>query len=58
MVQLIIESILFNNDARIEMNDKAFYVPVGNSTDRCMINFLQDAEVPVHEAIKEKIGRI
>lgn len=58
MIQLLIESILFNSDARIEMDDKAFYVPVGNGTDVGMIKFLQDAEVAVHDIIKKKFGRI
>jgi hypothetical protein len=36
----MIESILFNNDARIEMDDNAFYVPIGRGTDVGMIKFL------------------
>jgi magnesium-transporting ATPase (P-type) len=40
------------------MDDEAFYVPVGNGTDVGMIKFLQDADVPVHEIIKKKFGRI
>ena len=40
------------------MDDKAFYVPVGNGTDVGMIKFLQDAEVAVHDIIKKKLGRI
>lgn len=58
MIQLLIESILFNSDARIEMDDKAFYVPVGNGTDVGIIKFLQDAEVAVQDIIKKKLGRI
>jgi magnesium-transporting ATPase (P-type) len=58
MIKLITESILYNSDARIEMDDKAFYVPVGNGTDVGMIKFLQDADVPVHDIIKKKFGRI
>ena len=40
------------------MDDKALYVPVGNGTEVGLIKFLQDAEVPVHEIIKRKIGQI
>ena len=40
MVNLLIESILFNSDARIEMDDKAYYVPIGNPTDVGFIKFL------------------
>lgn len=40
------------------MDDKAFYLPVGNGTDVGMIKFLQDAEVAVHDIIKKKYSRI
>ena len=40
VISLLIESILFNSDARIEMDDHAFYVPVGSCTDVGMIKFL------------------
>ena len=40
------------------MDDKAFYVPVGNGTEVGFIKFLQDAEIPVHELIKKKLGKI
>ena len=58
MIQLLIESILYNTDARIEMDDDAYYVPVGNGTDVGLIRFLQDANVAAHEIIKKKLGRI
>jgi magnesium-transporting ATPase (P-type) len=40
------------------MDEKAYYVPVGNGTEVGLIKFLQDAEIPVHEIIKEKFGKI
>lgn len=40
------------------MDDKAFYVPVGNGTETGFLKFLQDAEIPIHDLIKDKIGRI
>lgn len=40
MIELIKESILFNCDARIEMDDKAYYKAVGNGTEVALINFL------------------
>lgn len=40
------------------MDDKAYYVPVGNGTETGFIKFLQDAEIPVHDLIKQKFGRI
>jgi magnesium-transporting ATPase (P-type) len=58
MINLLTESILFNCEARIEMDDRAYYVPVGNGTDVGMIKFLQDAEVPVHDIIKKTMGKI
>ena len=58
MIENIKEGILFNCDARIEMNDQAQYCPVGNGTEVGLIKFLQDAEVPVHDIIKRKLGSI
>ena len=40
VIELIKESILFNCEARIEMDDKAYYVPVGNGTEVGFIRFL------------------
>ena len=56
VVDLIHDSIVYNCDARIEMNDKAYYEPVGNNTECSLLKFLQDADIPVHENIKGKIG--
>lgn len=58
VINLIQESILYNCDARIEMDDKGYYEPIGNGTEVGLINFLQDAEIPVHDLIKEKFGKI
>lgn len=40
VIDLIEESILFNNDCRIEMNDEAFWEPIGNGTEVGLIKFL------------------
>jgi len=40
VIELIKESILYNCDARIEMDDKAYYVPVGSGTEIGLIKFL------------------
>jgi len=40
------------------MDDQAYYVPVGNGTEVGLIKFLQDAEIPVHDLIKKKLGRV
>mmetsp|Transcript_23024 Transcript_23024/g.31395 ORF Transcript_23024/g.31395 Transcript_23024/m.31395 type:complete len:541 (+) Transcript_23024:427-2049(+) len=57
-VQLMKESIIYNSSVNIEMNEDAFYVPVGNSTEVSLFKFLQDAEIPVHEIIRNKEGRV
>lgn len=46
-IELVKESILYNCEARIEM-DEYSYVPVGNGTEVALLKFLQDAEIPVH----------
>jgi len=40
------------------MDDKALYEPVGNGTEVGFIRFLQDAEIPVHDMIRKKLGKI
>lgn len=40
------------------MNDKAFYEPVGNNTEVALLKFLQRAEIPVHEQIRQKYGYV
>lgn len=49
------ESILFNTTARIE-TDETSYVANGSPIDTCMINFLQDADIPVHLMVQRKFG--
>lgn len=56
-LELIKTSIMFNCTARIEMDDTS-YVPVGNPTEVGLLKFLQDADVPVHALIMQKLGRI
>lgn len=38
--QLIIESVVYNNQAHIEMTENAFYVPVGNGTEVSLLKWL------------------
>ena len=40
------------------MDENAMYAPVGNGTEVGFVKFLQDAEIPVHEIIRQKLGRI
>lgn len=54
IVDLIIESIVYNNRAHIEINEDSFYIPVGNGTDVSLLKWLQAAEIPVHDFVKQK----
>jgi magnesium-transporting ATPase (P-type) len=40
------------------MTENSFYVPVGNGTEVSLIKWLQEAEIPVHEIMARKEGRI
>lgn len=51
------ESILYNSDARVEMEEMT-YEATGNATEVCFLKFLQDAEIPVHLLIQKKLGNI
>lgn len=57
-VKLMEEGIIYNSSVNIEMNEDAFYVPVGNATEVSLFKFLQDAEIPVHEIIRKKEGLV
>ena len=57
-LELIKESILFNCEARVEMDAHGNYVPVGNGTEVGLITWIQDADVPVHDIIKRKLNQI
>jgi hypothetical protein len=48
IVKLVTESILYNCEARVEMDEEAFYTPVGNGTECGLVKFLQNNEIPVH----------
>ena len=50
--------ILYNCSSRVEMDEDAIYRPVGSGTECGMLYFLQGNEVPIHERIKDKVGRI
>ena len=58
VLNLITDSIVNNCDARIEMDNKAFYKPVGNNTEVALLSFLQAAEIPVHDLIRTKVGNV
>jgi len=50
----IIESIVWNSSAYIEMDDHSFYVPEGQGTEVSLIKWMQNAEEPVHEFMAQK----
>jgi len=51
IIDKIVESVVFNSQAHIEMTKNSFYVPVGNGTEVSLIKWLQDAEIPVHDVM-------
>lgn len=58
VIDLIEDSILYNTDARVEINQDSKFEPVGNPTEVAFLRFLQDANLPVHHLIKRKMGRV
>ena len=58
IIEKIKESIIFNSQAHIEMTENSFYIPVGNGTEVSLIKWLQNADVPVHEILASKEGRV
>lgn len=58
IIDKITESIVYNSQAFIEMTENSFYVPVGNGTEVSLIKWLQNAEIPVHDVMQSKEGRV
>lgn len=56
-IEIVKDSILYNCSAQIEMKDTS-YVPSGNGTEVGLLRFLQDADIPVHILIQNKIGHV
>ena len=54
IIEKIVESVVFNSSAYIQMSKNSFYVPVGNGTEVSIIKWLQAAEIPVHEIMQQK----
>lgn len=53
---LLIDCIVMNNDAKIEMvyDKDAVYEPVGNSTEAAMLNFLYENKITVQDKLAER----
>ena len=58
IIEKIKESIIYNSQAHIEMTENSFYIPVGNGTEVSLIKWLQNADVPVHEILASKEGKV
>jgi len=56
-IELVKDSILYNCSAMVEMSDRLF-VPTGNGTECGLLNFLQEADIPINYLIQRKVGRI
>ncbi len=54
VLDLVEDSIFFNTDARMEINDESCYEPIGNNTDVALLKFLQDAGIPLHTEINKR----
>jgi magnesium-transporting ATPase (P-type) len=57
-IDLIATGIIYNSNVHIEMTPDALYEPVGNGTETALFRWLQGAQLPVHDIIKQKEGRI
>jgi magnesium-transporting ATPase (P-type) len=55
--ELITNSIILNNDARVEMSEDALYIPNGNGTEVAMLKFLQDNDVAIQDLMTERNRR-
>ena len=58
IIEKIVESVVFNSQAHIEMTENSFYIPVGNGTEVSLIKWLQNADVPVHDILAMKEDKV
>ena len=57
-VEILKESILWNTEAHIEINENSFYTPVGNGTECSLIRWLQDAEIDAQKFMLKREGKV
>ena len=57
-VDMIKESIVWNSEAHIEIDENSFYVPKGRGTETSMIKWIQGAEIPVEKLMLLREGRV
>ncbi len=51
---IIVDSIIYNTDARVEMSEDGYFEPVGNGTEVALLRFLQENELPVHTLLTQR----
>ena len=57
-VDMLKESIVWNSEAHIEIDENSFYVPKGRGTETSMIKWIQGAEIPVEKLMLAREGRV
>jgi len=57
-INLIATGIIYNSNVHIEMTAESTYEPVGNGTETSLFRWLQGADLPVHDIVKQKLGQI
>ena len=57
-VDMIKESVVWNSEAHIEIDENSFYVPKGRGTETSMIKWIQGAEIPVEKLMLLREGRV
>ena len=55
-VELLKESILWNTEAHIEINEDGFLTPAGNGTECSLIRWLQEAEIDAQKFMLRREG--
>jgi len=57
-INLIATGIIYNSNVHIEMTAESTYEPVGNGTETSLFRWLQGADLPTHDIVKQKEGKI
>ncbi len=52
--EILVDCIIMNNDARVEMSEDAKYEPQGNGTEVAMLRFLQQNEISIEDLLSKK----
>lgn len=57
-IDTLVNAIVFNTDARVELDEEAKYIPVGQGTEVSFLSFLQDNQIPIHDKIRERYSNV